>query len=95
MTAADLEKATSSEPPPTGAWGLVIDSVGWMVEDPLGGGQLFDVAYMSGGKVELRASIEQPPFPSPTGVRSAKNPTRRLCGPPRSEMVARRSRSTP
>jgi hypothetical protein len=74
MTAADLEKATSSEPPPTGAWGLVIDSVGWMVEDPMGGGLLFDVGYVSDGKVELRASIEQPPFPSPTGGAFCEEP---------------------
>ena len=64
---ADMQKATSSEPPPAGHWDLTIDSVGWMLHDPQGGGILFDVDYQSGGKVELRQTIEQPPFPNPNG----------------------------
>lgn len=67
MTPADKKKATSSEPPPTGLWGLTIDPVGWMLSDPEGGGLLFDVAYQNGHRVQLRASIERPPYPSPTG----------------------------
>jgi hypothetical protein len=62
MTAADQNKATSSEPPPAGHWGLTIDSVGWMLHDPAGGGSLWDVAYQSEGKVELRTTIESPPL---------------------------------
>lgn len=74
MTASDQRAATSSEPPPTGRWGLTIDSVGWMVHDPEGGGQLFDVAYQSRGRVELRPSIERPPFPNPTGGAFCEEP---------------------
>jgi hypothetical protein len=74
LTASDLKAATSSEPPPTGRWGLTIDSVGWMVQDPEGGGQLFDVAYQSRGRVELRPSIERPPFPNPTAGAFCEEP---------------------
>ena len=74
MTASDQNKATSSEPPPTGRWTLTIDSVGWMLHDPQGGGALFDVAYRSGGRVELRPSIERPPFPDPTGGAFCEEP---------------------
>jgi len=62
MTASDRNKATSSEPPPAGDWALTIDSVGWMFHDPAGGGQLWDIAYQSDGKVELRTTIESPPL---------------------------------
>jgi len=61
MTAADQNKAPS-EPPPAGDWGLAIDSVGWMLHDPDGGGQLWDVVYQSEGEVELRTTIESPPL---------------------------------
>jgi len=74
VTRSDLEKATSSEPPPTGRWGLTIGSVGWMIHDPEGGGLLFDVAFPSPGQVELRPSIERPPFPSPTGGAFCEEP---------------------
>jgi hypothetical protein len=74
MTASDQKAATSSEPPPTGRWGLTIDSVGWMIHDPEGGGQLFDVAYQSRGRVELRPSIERPPFPNPTAGAFCEEP---------------------
>jgi hypothetical protein len=74
MTASDQKKATSPEPPPTGRWDLTIDSVGWMIHDPEGGGQLFDVAYQSSGRVELRPSIERPPFPNPTGGAFCEEP---------------------
>ena len=74
VTASDLEKATSPEPPPTGQWGLTIDSVGWTVHDPEGGGLLFDVAYRADGKVQLQTSIERPPYPSPTGGAFCEEP---------------------
>jgi hypothetical protein len=67
LTASERAKATSSEPPPTGRWGLRIDAVGWMIHGPDGGDLLFDVVYGADGAVQLRASIERPPFPSPTG----------------------------
>jgi hypothetical protein len=74
MTASDQRAATSSEPPPTGRWSLTIDSVGWMIHDPEGGGQLFDAAYQSRGRVELRPSIERPPFPNPTAGAFCEEP---------------------
>ncbi len=75
MTASDQKKA-GSEPPPTGRWGLTIDPVGWLFADPEGGGQLWDVAYRSGRKVELRTTIEQPPYPSPLGGSICGEPDR-------------------
>ncbi len=74
MMPADQEKATSSEPPPTGRWGLTIDSVGWMLHDPEGGGALEDVVYRSPGRIVLRTTIEQPPYPSPTGGAFCEEP---------------------
>jgi hypothetical protein len=65
MTASDRQKATSSQPPPSGSWDLTIDSVGWMIHDPEEGGLLLDVAYESAGGVELRPTIARPPFPNP------------------------------
>lgn len=66
MTASDRQKATSSEGPPSGLWGLDIDSIGWKLsylpEDPKRSGQLWDVAYQSVGEVELRTTIESPPY---------------------------------
>jgi len=57
VTAADVKKATSNQPPPTGRWELGIDAEGWQ----LGGGIVFDVAYPSGGKLQMRPTIEHPP----------------------------------
>lgn len=67
VTSSDMKKATSSQPPPPGHWGLSINSEGWMLHDPVGTGLFFDEAYQSGGQVDLRASIEKPPYPSDTG----------------------------
>ena len=64
MTDSDLQKATSSELPPLGQWGLTINSMGWSLLDPLGGGINIDLAYQSTGQVELRPTIEVPPFPN-------------------------------
>ena len=74
VTASDVQKATSSAPPPAGQWDLTINSVGWMVHDPEGGGLLLDVDYQSGGKVELRPTIEQPPYPNPYTGSFCKEP---------------------
>jgi len=66
MTASDRQKATSSERPPSGLWGLDIDSIGWKLsyipEDPQRIGQLWDVEYQGEGMVELRTTIESPPY---------------------------------
>lgn len=65
MTAADAKKATSSQPPPPGVWKLHITAKGWAMTDPEGGGGLFDVVYRSAGKLQMRPTIETPPFPNP------------------------------
>jgi hypothetical protein len=76
MTASDRGKASSSEPPPVGRWGLSADAAGWMIRSPEGGGLLFDVAYRSDGRVEFRTSIERPTYPSPTGGAFCEEPDR-------------------
>jgi len=63
VTKEDVKKATSTEPPPSGKWGLKIDSVGWALNccsDP--GSFPLDVAYQLGGNVELRPTIYEPPY---------------------------------
>jgi hypothetical protein len=64
ITSEDVKKATSLEPPPSGQWGLAINSVGWIIDDPLGGGLDIDLAYQVEGQVELRPTIEEPTFPN-------------------------------
>jgi hypothetical protein len=79
MTDSDRQKATSSGPPPSGIWGLNIDSVGWKIsyvsedperKDPQG----FDVEYQSGGQVELRPTIARPVFPNNFGGSICEEP---------------------
>ena len=79
MTASDRQKGTSSEPPPSGIWGLDINSVGWSIsyvsEDPeRKTPQGFDVGYQSEGEVELRATIERPVFPNDFGGSICEEP---------------------
>jgi hypothetical protein len=62
VTPADVAKATSGEPPPTGHWRLEIGPTGWQLHDPNGGGQLFDVGYQPDGKIQMRPTIEYPPY---------------------------------
>jgi len=64
VTPADLKKATSDSPPPPGAWHLTIATTGWEPLDPQGNRGLFDVGYQSAGIVEMRPTIEYPPFPN-------------------------------
>lgn len=66
VTDEDVKKATSSELPPTGQWELTISSMGWSIHDPLGGGLNFDLEYQSAEHVELRSTIETPPYPNTT-----------------------------
>ena len=63
-TPAEVAESTSGQPGTPGPIGLTIDSVGWMFHDPQGGGMRFDVDYPSDGVVEMRAAIEEPPYPS-------------------------------
>jgi hypothetical protein len=64
VAAADLAKATSGQPPPAGLWTLTISDVGLELGDPQGGGIQNDVAYISDGQLELRPTIEVPPYPN-------------------------------
>ena len=64
VTPADVNKATSSQPPPSGRWRLQISPTGWQLHDPEGGGQLFDVGYQPGGDMQMRPTIEYPPYPN-------------------------------
>jgi hypothetical protein len=44
-----------------GRWTVTINSVGWLFDDPHGGGQNQDVSYPGPGQVLIRAAIEEPP----------------------------------
>jgi hypothetical protein len=45
-----------------GTWHVTINRIGWLFDDPHGGGQNQDVSYPASGKVLIRAAIEEPPF---------------------------------
>jgi hypothetical protein len=66
VTAKDLAKASSNQPPPTGRWQLRIVPSGWQLRDPTPGANwgLFDVAYRPNGKLQMRPTIEYPPYPN-------------------------------
>jgi len=64
VTPADVKKATSSQPPPSGHWRLQIGPTGWQLHDPQGGGVLFDVRYRPGGSMQMHPTIEYPPYPN-------------------------------
>ena len=65
-TEEDLKKCTAASGgcPPTGTWGLTISARGWTMRDPQNGGGLFDVAYLADGRLQMRPTIEYPPFPN-------------------------------
>ena len=64
VTPADVHKATSDQPPPPGRWRLRIGPMGWQLHDPTGGGALFDVGYRPDGSLQMRPTIEYPPYPN-------------------------------
>jgi hypothetical protein len=64
VTPADVLQATSGQPPPAGRWGLRIGLTGWQLHDPTGGGLLFDVSYGPGASLQMRPTIEYPPYPN-------------------------------
>jgi hypothetical protein len=66
VTAADVAHATSSQPPPTGRWKLKIGRLGWQMTDPQDGGGAFDVAYLPHRRIQMRPTIEMPPYPNPS-----------------------------
>jgi hypothetical protein len=49
----------------SGVWSVNINSIGWLFDDPQGGGQSQDVEYPAKGKMITHASIAEPPFPNP------------------------------
>ncbi len=65
VTAADVKKATSNQPPPTGQWGVRIFAEGWQLATGSlvfnGSHLVFDVAYPSDGKLQMRPTIDHPP----------------------------------
>jgi hypothetical protein len=62
VSAADVGKATSNQPPPAGRWELRIDSEGWHLGDPNSGTALFDVVHRSLGRLQMRPAIAHPPI---------------------------------
>ena len=53
--------------------------MGWQLRDPTPGGSwgLFDVLYQPGGRLQMRPTIEYPPYPNSNNGRSipARPPT--------------------
>ena len=47
---------------PSGVWYVTINTIGWLFDDPLGGGQNQDAEYPAPGKVEMHGAIWEPPF---------------------------------
>jgi hypothetical protein len=66
VSSADVRQATSGQSPPPGRWILRIDPMGWQLRDPTPGATwgLFDVAYASGRTLQMRSTIEYPPYPN-------------------------------
>jgi hypothetical protein len=50
-------KQTDPSEPGSGSWHLVINQVGWTIDDTSGGGNLLDVAYLKPGLVEVRTGM--------------------------------------
>jgi hypothetical protein len=64
-TTSDLAKCTTGPAcDPIGTWRITISSKGWSARDPRGGGLLFDIVYLSPSQVQLRPTIEYPPYPN-------------------------------
>jgi hypothetical protein len=62
VTAADVRKATSDQPPLPGRWQLQIAPIGWQLQDPADGGLLFNVGYGPVGTLQMRPAIDFPPY---------------------------------
>jgi hypothetical protein len=45
-----------------GVWHVTINTIGWIFDDPQGGGQNQDAEYPTPGKVEIHAAIVEPPL---------------------------------
>jgi hypothetical protein len=65
VTTSDLAKCTTGDAcDPIGTWQITIASKGWSPLDPQGNVGLFDVVYLSPTQVQLRPTIEYPPYPN-------------------------------
>jgi hypothetical protein len=66
VTPADVLKSTSGQAPSAGRWRLRISQMGWQLRDPAPGSNwgLFDVRYRPGGGLQMRPTIEYPPYPN-------------------------------
>lgn len=66
VTPSDVTKATSGQAPPPGRWKLRIVAKGWQLHDPTPQGTwgLFDVAYQPNHRLQMRPTIEYPPYPN-------------------------------
>ena len=47
-----------------GLWHVTINAIGWLFDDPNGGGQNQDAEYPAAGKVEIHGAIIEPPYPN-------------------------------
>jgi hypothetical protein len=74
VTAADLLKETSGLPTPVGPYRLTIKAAGWDQRDPDGAGALFDVMYTASETVEMRPTIQTPPWSSHGGFCANTDP---------------------
>lgn len=61
VTSADVAKATSGAPPPTGKWTLVIDKIAVWLLDPKGSG-IAQAYRVSGNALHVLAPIQMAPF---------------------------------
>ena len=66
VTPADVLESTSGQAPPVGRWRLRINQMGWQLRDPAPSSNwgLFDVRYRPGGGLQMRPTIEYPPYPN-------------------------------
>jgi len=67
VTAEDVKKATSNSPPPPGRWEIRIGAEGWALgtgHAPTANSLRFDVAYLAHGNLQMRPTIERPPYPN-------------------------------
>jgi hypothetical protein len=47
---------------PLGVWHVTINTIGWLFDDPHGGGQNQDATYPAVGKVQIQGAIIEPPL---------------------------------
>lgn len=57
-----IEAGPASFDLPLGVWHVAINTIGWLFDDPHGGGQNQDAAYPAPGKVQIQGVITEPPL---------------------------------